>query len=51
MKIIIKVSRIAVKNVIKIFRRFGSFVEKFENIWLNLVTVVKKNHLRNDLVC
>ena len=43
MKRLNRVSIISVKNIIKNLKRFESFAKKFENICLNLVTVVERS--------
>ena len=43
MKRMNRVSMILVKNIVKNFRRFETFIKKFENICLNLVTIVERS--------
>ena len=43
MKRIIKVSKISVKNVIKVLSKFESFMKRFEKSCLKLATFVERN--------
>ena len=43
MKKLNRVSMISDKNILQYLRRFESFAKKFENVCLNLVTVVERN--------
>ena len=43
MKSMNSVSMILVENIVKNFKRFESFVKRFENVCLNLVTVVERS--------